>query len=124
MLGKIINKDFFNERPLVLLAGLALVSMSVTVFRIMTTVRSQDIKVVTGYTQYGEADTLLLGDWYTLYEFVGFAVISTLAVILISSRLLKIDKYLAYLTVALQHVVLIFLFIVASALLSKFGTAA
>ena len=122
MMNKFFSKEFFSERALVLLAGLAILSMSVTVFRVLTTVRSVDSKIATGYTQYG-ADTLLRGEWYTLYEFAVFAVLSTLGAILISARLLKIDKPLSYITLVLQHIVLIFLFIVSGALLNVFGIA-
>ena len=123
MLSKVFSKEFFSERALLLLAGLALVSMSVTVFRVVTTVRSYDFKVATGYTQYG-ADSFQLGEWYSLYEFAIFGVISTVAAILISARLLKIDRALAYTALILQQAILVFLFIVSSALLSASGVAA
>ena len=123
MLSKIFSKEYFDERPLLLLTGMALVTMAVTVFRVLTTVRQYDFRIATSYTQYG-ADSFDLGEWYQLYEFAAFGVITTLAAVFISARLLKIDRSLAYSVVILQHIVLVFLFIVSNALLSTSGAAA
>ncbi len=122
MLNKIFSKEYFSERPLMLLTGLALATMSITIFRVMTTVRSFDYLIATSYTQYGP-DTFDTGEWYTLYEFAAFGFISTVAAILISARLFKIDIPLSYGVMILQHIILIFLFIVSNALLNASGVA-
>ena len=123
MMNKFFSKEFFSERPLLLLSGLALVSMAVTVLRVLITVRQYDFKIATSYTEYGPSP-VQLGEWYTLYEFAAFALITTVAAILISARLLKIDRSLAYVALILHHVILVFLFIVSGALLNASGIAA
>ncbi len=123
MLNKIFSKEYFSERPLLVLSGLALASMSFTVFRVLTTVRQYDFKIATNYTQYG-ADSFELGEWYTLYEFAAFGAITTVAAIFISARLLKFDRNLSYVVVLLQHIVLAFLLVVSNALLNASGIAA
>jgi len=123
MLNKLFSREFFSERPLMIANGLALLSMTITVLRVLTTVRQHNSKVGVSYTEYG-ADTLRLGEWYTLYEFAIFALISTLAAVFISARMCKVDKPLSYTVIILQHVVLVFLFIVSGALLSASNVAA
>lgn len=122
MLSNLFSKDYFDDRPLFVLSGLAVFSMLVTVFRVLTTVQQYDYRIAVGYTQYG-ADSFKLGEWYTLYEFAVFAVISTIAAIFISAKVFKIGRQLAYGTIVLQHVVLLFLFLVSNALLSASSIA-
>lgn len=122
MLNKIFSKDYFSERALLFLTGTALLIASGITFQVMTTVKQYDYKIATGYTQYG-ADSFKLGEWYSLYEFAAFAVITTVAAVFISAKVLKLDRSLAYAAIILQHVVLVFLFVVSSALLGASSIA-
>ena len=61
MLSKFFNKEFFDDRPLLIISGLALLSMGITILRVMTSVRAFDYKIAVGYTQYG-ADSFTLGE--------------------------------------------------------------
>lgn len=116
MTGKIINRDFFKDKPLVALASVLAVSAIATIVRVIVSVRQYDYKITVRYTQYG-ADSYQLGNWYTLYELVAFAVLSTVTAILIASRLYATQRHFAVTVLLLQQVVLIFLFMVANALL-------
>ncbi len=122
MLSKLFSKEYFRERALMVLTLMAIVSMAVTLFRVVTTVRPFSYKILTSYTQYGP-DTFESAEWYTLYEFAAFALITTLGAIFISARLFRVDKPLSYTVIILQHVVLVFLFIVSNALLIASGVA-
>ena len=98
------------------LNGMAILSMVIIVLRMLISVHRYNYKVATGYTQYG-VDSFIKGEWYSLYEPAIFAVITTVAAILISARIYKIDKSLAYTTIALHNIVLLFLIIFLGALL-------
>lgn len=122
MIDKIFPKEYFSERRLLALSGVTLLTMLLTITRILIEVRQYDRKVTVGYTQYG-ADTFQLGEWVTLYEPAVFAFITTIAALLISFRLFKIDRNYSYLVLALQLIVLVFTFIVSGALLSSASIA-
>lgn len=116
MSGKLINRDFFKDKPLVALCGLLLVSTAAVVARVLISVRQYDYKITVRYTQYG-ADSYQLGNWYSLYELIAFAVLSTLTAIFLASRLQANLRSFAVVTIVLQQIILIFLFMVANALL-------
>lgn len=116
MLSKIFSKDFFRERSLLALSGLSILLMATNAFRIFTTVKQYDYKVAVGYTQYG-ADSFELGEWYLIYELALFGLLTTIASLFISARLVRVDRSLAYIATILQILVLILLFIVSGAII-------
>lgn len=112
----LINRDFFKDKPMVALSSALLVSAIIVIARVMFSLRQYDYKITVRYTQYG-ADSYQLGNWYTLYELVAFAILSTLTAIFIASRLQVNQRHFAITYLLLQQIVLIFLFMVANALL-------
>ena len=116
MLDKLFPKEYFQDRRLMLLATVMVVTAVIIIVRVLLAVRSYDYKVTIGYTQYG-ADSFELGDWYTLYEPAVFTLITSVTALLMSFRLYRISAYLSFLMISLQLIVQFFVFIVASALL-------
>src|SRR5690606_37281182 len=94
MSNKLINREFFKDKPLVALSGLLVVTASASIARVLLSVRQYDYKITVRYTQYG-ADSYQLGNWYELYELVAFAVLSTLVAIFLASRLQLNQRHFA-----------------------------
>lgn len=113
---KLFSREYFQDRQLLLLSSIALTAMVAIVVRVLVSVKPYDYKVAVGYTQYG-ADSLSLGEWYALYETAIFAFITTVIVLLLSTRVYTVDKYLSYGIVALQLIVLMFTLVVSNALI-------
>jgi hypothetical protein len=117
MLSKLFSKDYVNDRPLLVLASVLVVSTLGLILRVILSVEQYDFKVAVSYTQYG-ADSFVLGDWYSLYGFAVFAFISTIAAVAISGRLHRQDRGLSYVVLSLQLIVLVFLALITNALLN------
>lgn len=117
MLSRLFSKDYINDRPLLLLAGIVLVSTLGIILRVILAVEQYDYKVAVSYTQYG-ADSFALGDWYSLYNFAIFGFLTTVTSLAISGRLHRQDRPLSYVVLGLQFVVLVFLAFVSNALLN------
>ena len=122
MLEKIFPKEYFQDRKLLGFSGFMVLMAIVTIARVLIGVRQYDRKVTVGYTQYG-ADTFQLGEWTTLYEPAIFAFITAATALFVSFRLFNVNRRLSYMVIALQVVVLGFLFVVASALISSASIA-
>jgi hypothetical protein len=117
MSGKLINREFFKDKSMVALVSLLFISMATVVVRVLVSVKHYDYKITVRYTQYG-ADSYQLGNWYSLYELVAFAVLTTFAAIFLASRLQANHRHIAITYLLLQFIVMVFLFMVSNALLS------
>jgi len=117
MLGKYINRDFFKDRLLTVLSGsITLLSLLGAVW-VLISVRAFDVRIPVRYSEYG-INTLKNGPWFTLYDLSAFVVISGLIALFIALRTFKLNRTLALVVLVLQHVLLVFFFLVANAILN------
>lgn len=95
-------------------AGLALAI--VNVFNVILQVEQKDFDIPVRYTEYG-ASPIVLGDWFTLYEFLAFAVVATIFNVVIALRLHKERRQLSIAMLIAQIIIMIFLLLVSRAVL-------
>lgn len=112
------NQSLFSDRRAV---WLLLVDFIGTVFVVLFTLLSierREFKVPIRYSGYNEGSFSNRGEWYSLYAFTIFAVLSMTMATILSVRIHKLRPELAQTLLALQLVLLFFNFLVARALLN------
>ena len=112
------NQSLFSDRRAV---WLLLVDFIGTVFVVLFTLLSierREFKVPIRYSGYNEGSFSNRGEWYSLYAFTIFAVLSMSMATILSVRIHKLRPELAQTLLALQLVLLVFNFLVARALLN------
>ena len=115
MFGNLVRREFFQDRPVLVMTGVLIVSALYIIGQTLLNVEAFDYKVAVRYTEIGP-DSFPLGDWFAQAEPAIFAGIMTLLAILISARLHHTNRSLSFTVLVLQQLVLIFLFFVVTAL--------
>ena len=100
------------------LSFLSIALALVNIFRVLFSVKQYDFKIAVRYTQYG-ADSFILGDWYSLYDMAIFAFVTTVIALLLSMKLHPLHKPVAIGILVLQLILMIMLFIIGHAILSR-----
>lgn len=116
MLTKFIHKEYFQDRWMSILAGSSLIFGILGVARVLLNVKLYEFKITVRYTQYGP-DPFKLGDWYSLYDLAFFISITTIVALALSMRLFKLNRTLALTVLIFHHIIILFFFLVANAIL-------
>ena len=116
MLSKFINKEFFKDRLVSVLAGTSLILGVLGTVLVLLRVEPRDFKIAVRYTENGP-DPFKLGDWYTLYDLAFFIGLTTLVAVALSLKLHQLNRPLSLSILIFHHIVVVYFFLVASAIL-------
>lgn len=111
------NQPLFGDRKAV---WLLLANLIGTIFLVLFTIlgiERREFKVPIRYSGYNEGSFSDRGEWYSLYAFTLFALISMAFTLILALRIHKMRPELAQTLLALQLVVIVFTFLVARSLL-------
>ena len=111
------NQPLFGDRKAVWLLLTNLVGTIFVVVFTMLGIERREFKVPIRYSGYNEGSFSDRGEWYSLYAFTLFAVISMVFTLILALRIHKMRPELAQSLLGLQLVVIVFTFLVARSLL-------
>lgn len=111
------NQPLFGDRKAVWLLLTNLVGTVFVVVFTMLGIERREFKVPIRYSGYDEGSFSDRGEWYSLYAFTLFAVISMTFTLILALRIHKMRPELAQSLLGLQLVVIVFTFLVARSLL-------
>ncbi len=114
---RLVSREFIKDRYSLMLISIGLILAAVNILHVILRVEQKDFDIPVRYTQYG-ASPIVLGDWYTLYEFALFAIVATAINVVIALKLHKSSRRnLATSVLIGQIIIMIFLFLVSRAVL-------
>ena len=119
----IVYKELFKDRPLVVLMIGGVVLMLVTVVRVLLSIKHYDIHIPVRYTQFGQVDSYISGDWYSHYGFAVFAVVILAVNTLIALRIYRHRRWVSLAVLSAQLVVFFFLIVVSGAIINTLPVA-
>jgi len=113
---RLISREFIKDRFALLLMAFGLLLAVINTLNVFFRVESRDFDIPVRYTQYGNSP-IVLGDWYNLYALALFAVVATTVNFVIALELHKNRRQLTIAMLIGQILVMVFLFLVSSAIL-------
>lgn len=120
---KLITKDLFQDRPLVMLAAAGFVLGVFVIIKVLLSTTQYDIDIPIKYTQFGGVDSYIAGDWFTHYNFAIFTVVILAVNLLMALRIYRHRRWVSLGILTMQLVVMTFLIIVSSAIISTLPVA-
>lgn len=111
------NQPLFSDRRAVWLLTLDIIGTIFVVLFTLLGIERREFKVPIRYSGYNEGSFSDRGDWYSLYAFTLFAIVSLAFTFLLAVRVHKMRPELAQTMLALQLFIIGFNFLVARALL-------
>jgi hypothetical protein len=113
---KLISREFIKDRYSLLLMAIGFALALLNILNVIFRVEPRDFDIPIRYTQYG-ASPIVLGDWYNLYSLALFAVVATATNFIIALKLHPNRRQLSIAMLISQIIIMIFLFLVAGAIL-------
>lgn len=111
------NQPLFSDRKAVWLLLFNLAGTVIVVVFTLIGIERREFKVPIRYSGYNEGSFSDRGEWYSLYAFSVFAVVSLLFTMILALRIHKMRPELAQVLLGLQLVIVVFTFLVARSLL-------
>jgi hypothetical protein len=110
------NQPLFADRRAVWLLVINALATAYVVLYSVSAIDRREFKVPIRYSGYNEGSFSDRGDWYSLYAFPVFALISFGFALILGLRIHKMRPELAQALLALQLVITTFVFLVSRAL--------
>ncbi len=116
MFKSLFQKEFFHDRPALILAVLGLGLGVLNIMQVILRVQSRDFDVPIRYSQYG-GSPIELGNWYELYSLAVFAVVATVVNLVLALRVRTLQRSLSMVILLLNVLIMTLLLLVSNSLL-------